>query len=339
MKAITSTSPSDWVYPLPPQVVHFDLNDNTESRVQNFEVLVDDAHVAGSVVMPGGSTPPFTVTVRFTGDDGVGTKVVLTPTYSFNWPLPSGGYKVAVLPDSSGYLGPVVEPILVPSNGTYTFPSPLALIALDATITGTITDQNGPVAGVPVIAYRDGASGVIQGTSVSDGTYRLAVGAGTWQVRPAPKHDMPYLYNGPDTAVTVAGLGEVQNVDFTLTDAPGTIVGEMVDNSGNPIDVDGWADAFTTSRPVVHNGAPIQAGTFSVLVPFGKYDVTAHLPAGSSYMSVISQSVSVLSTTPVVTVTLAAAAKDASITVPVAQRADRCNCAGAAWLRRSLGGR
>jgi hypothetical protein len=317
VQAITGTSPAKWVYPLPPQVVHFDLNDTTETRTQNFTVLVDDAWVTGSVVMPDNSAPPFTVTVRFTGDDGIGRKAVLTSTNTISLSLPSGAYKVAVLPDSSGYLGPVVDPIAVPADGTYTFPAPLTLVALDATISGTISDASGPVPCIPVIAYREGAPGVIQGTSDSDGNYQLAVGAGTWQVRPAPTATMPYIYNPtpptlPDTRVTVGDSQTVQNVNFTLTDAPGTIVGQMTDSNGNPIQVDGWADAIGTGATTYHNGAPIQAGLFSVLVPYGSYNVTAHLPAGSSYMSVANKPATVSTSTPV-TITLAAAAKDATI--------------------------
>ena len=58
MRAISTTTPSEWVYPNPPQLVHFQHNPNPEQKQVDFVVLTADALVSGAVEMPGGGVPP-----------------------------------------------------------------------------------------------------------------------------------------------------------------------------------------------------------------------------------------------------------------------------------------
>ncbi|MBU0702560.1 MAG: carboxypeptidase-like regulatory domain-containing protein, partial [Chloroflexi bacterium] len=314
VKPISTTTPSAWVYPNPPQLVHFQHNTEPEQKQMNFVVLTADALVSGAVELPGGGAPTFTVTVSLHNDEGIGRRDVISPTSgAFEIAIPNGGYMVWVTPDDPGYMGPVVEPIQAPPNGTYDLGT-LTLLERDAVITGTVTDENGAgVGGVPISAWRPGAPGGAEATTGPGGQYVLSVVAGEWQVQPSPGPEQPYIYTGPGERVTISSTEIVSGVDLALVTADATIAGFLVDEAGNPVTgAEGWAGATHIVTPTLHNGAPIQAGTFSILVPGGDYRVAAHLPAGSPYMSAGERTVTVAAgeTT---TVTLTVKEKDARI--------------------------
>lgn len=319
-KAISTTAPSAWVYPNPPQLVHFQHNPEPEEKGVDFVVLTADAHVVGAVDLPGGGTAalPLTVTVSLHSDEGIGRQAVVelatgTVSGTFDIAVPHGGYKVWVAPGNPRYMGPVVEPIRVPPNGVYDLGT-LTLLERDAAITGTVTDEEGAgVAGVPVSAWRPGAPGGARGTTGPGGQYVLPVVAGRWHVQPSPGPDQPYIYVGPGARVVVSPTATVGDVDFTLVTADATIVGLLMDEAGNPVtDAEGWASATHVLTSTLQNGAPIRAGAFDIAVPGGTYRVATHLPAGSPYMSTGERVVRVGSgdTT---TVTLKVKEKDARI--------------------------
>ncbi|MFQ5612520.1 MAG: carboxypeptidase-like regulatory domain-containing protein [Anaerolineae bacterium] len=313
VEAITNTTPSDWVNPLPPQLVHFQHNLQAEHKTQNFTVLTADSTVTGQVELPGGGTPAFTVTVALHNSEGIGRRTNIDASGAFTLPVPHGGYKVAVLPHDPGYLGPPVEPIRVPPNSTFDLGT-LTLIEKDAAITGTVRDESGAgVEGIPVAARRPGLPGTLHTETGPDGVYLLAVTGGTWGVQPAPGPDDPYLYTGGPSEVEVTAGQTVTGVDFSLTDANAIIHGQLVDENNQPVgDAEGWAEAAQSGNPALHNGAPIQAGTFDIFVPGGTYNVVAHLPAGSPYMSSGARSVTVADSGQV-TITLEVQTKDAAI--------------------------
>jgi hypothetical protein len=132
VQAIAETQPPHWVYPLPPQFVYFQSNNQPEIREQNFAVLMADAQVIGAVELPDGSTPPFTVTVSLHTDEGIGLRTAIDPADgSFDLSLPSGGYKVFVHPQDEAFVGPLIEPVVVPPNGMYDLGT-LTLLPRDA---------------------------------------------------------------------------------------------------------------------------------------------------------------------------------------------------------------
>jgi len=317
VKVISTTVPSEWVYPDPPQLVHFQHNTDPEHKQVDFTVLTADAHIVGTVELPGSGVPTFTVTVSLHNDEGIGARTIISPTSGvFNITVPNGGYKVWVTPDDAGYMGPVVEPIRAPPNGTYDLGT-LTLLERDAVITGTVADDGGAgVAGIPVSAWRPGAPGGAESTTGSGGQYALSIVAGEWHVQPSPGPDQPYIYTGPGARVTISSTETISDVNFALITADATIAGYLVDKLGNPVtDVEGWASATNILTPTLHNGAPIQAGTFSISVPGGTdgaYRVAAHLPAGSPYMSAGERNVTV-GAGGTVTVTLTVKEKDARI--------------------------
>ncbi len=293
VQPLTDTVPEDWVSPAPPQLIHFQHNNDPETHVQNFSVLTADAEVIGAVEMPDGAAPPFTVTVGLHNDEGIGRRTLIDPVDgTFALTIPNGGYKVAVHPEDPGYLGPVVEPVMVEPEGVLDL-GILTLVAKDAMITGTVTDEGGNdiaggtgVAGIPIVAWRPGAPGSQNTHTGPDGTYALAVTGEGWHVQPAPGPEHPYLYTGPGARVEAPVGGVLPDIDFTLIQADATIGGVLVDEGGNPVnDVDGWATAVNITNEMLHNGAPITHGLFKIHVPAGTYNVAAHLPAGSPYLS------------------------------------------------------
>ena len=314
VKRTGSSTPAHWVYPQPPQLVHFQHTSHPEHKQVDFTVVTADAHVVGTVEMPLGGVPPFTVTVSLHNDEGIGVDAPISPTTgAFDVAVPNGGYKVWVTPHDAGTMGPAIEPIRVPPDSTVDLGT-LTLLERDAVITGTVTDgAGGVVADVPIVARRPGAPGGARGITGADGRYALSVVAGEWDVQPAPGPEQPIIYTGPGARVTISSTQTVGDVDFALVQANGTIAGTLVDEAGNPVaDAEGWAGATHVVTPTLHNGAPIEGGTFHIPVPGGTYRVVAHLPAGSPYMSTGERRVTV-DDGETVTVTLTVKEKDARI--------------------------
>ncbi|MEE8390532.1 MAG: carboxypeptidase-like regulatory domain-containing protein [Anaerolineae bacterium] len=320
VKAISTTTPSAWVYPDPPQLVHFQHDPKPEWKQVDFAVLTADAHVLGAVNLPGGGTAalPLTVTVSVRNDKGIGRQAVVTlatgsASVPFDIAVPHGGYKVWINPENVRYMGPVIEPIRVPPNGVYDL-GMLTLLERDALIMGTVTDEGGRgVPGIPVSAWRPGAPGGARGVTDPGGQYALSVVAGEWHVQPSPGPGQPHIYTGPGARVTISSTEIVSDVNFALVTADATIVGLLADEAGNPVtDVEGWASATHIVTATLQNGAPIEGGAFSIFVPRGAYRVAAHLPAGSPYMSAGEGWVGVGSGK-TVTVTLTVKEKDARI--------------------------
>jgi len=314
VRPISITTPSHWVYPQPPQLVAFPPNTISETKRLDFEVLTADARVTGTVEMPDGSTPPFTVTVVLHSDEGVGVQGVISPTDgSFDIAVPNGDYQVWVRPEDPRFMGPVVPPVHVPPSSTVSVGT-LTLLARDALITGTVTDESGAaVEGIPVIAWRAGAPGGARTHTNADGQYQLPVAAGEWMVRPAPAPDQPYLYTGMAETVMLTSSETVSNVDFSLVTADATLEGVLVTEDGTPAtDAEGWAQATHVVTPSLHKGAPIHDGTFTILLPAGTYNVSAHLSPESPYMSAREREVT-LASGETKAITLTVQKKDAAI--------------------------
>ncbi len=291
-----SSSPSGWVYPDAPQFVRFRDNALPQTEQVDFEVLLADSGAFGTVQMPDGSPPPFTVTVALYNNEGVGRRAQSDPaTGAFSRTLPSGGYKVAVHASDPNYLGPVLDPVRL-SPGALLDMGAITLLPRDALITGTLTvsGTGAPAEGVPVVAWRPGAPGSVHTLSGAGGVYALAVTSGTWQVRPAPLPAQPYLFTGAAAEVSLSSGETYTGANFSLSGTDAVISGILVDESGAPLtDAEGWAAAVQVGNPAVHNGAPIRAGAFLINVPAGDYRVGAHLPAGGDYLSAGERLVSV----------------------------------------------
>ncbi len=326
---LSDTNPSNWVNRQPPQLVHFHHNAIPESEQVDFTVLTADATVIGLVELPGGGAPPFTVTVGLFSNEGVGRRTTIDPaTGAFTLTVPNGGYQVVVHPESPDYLGPDVPPFSVAPNSTYDL-GPLTLLAKASVITGTVTDENGDgVTDIPVIAWRPGVPGQVDTHTGPDGSYVLAVAAGTWHVQPAPHPDQPYLYTGDGQEVDVAASSSVSGVNFNLLNADATISGVLVDTYGDPAtDAAGFASARNVLTPTIHASAPIGEGAFLLHVPGGTYHLVAHLPAGSTFLSTDERDV-VATAGSTTLVTLTVEVKDAVIDGTVRNARDQSVVSG-----------
>ncbi len=285
---LPDSDPPRWVYPDPPKLVFFEHNKLNELKVVHFTVLTADSTVIGDVQLPGGATPPFTVTVGLHHADGIGVDTTIDASGAFTLHVPHGRYKVSVHPDDPNWAGPALEPIDAPPSSTLDL-GVITLIPRDSAITGTLTisGTSTPVEGVPVLAWLARGRGGALGESGADGIYAMAVYTGVWHVRPAPRPDQPYLYVGREQEVEIAGSNNViSNVNFSLIEADATIHGMLVDDAGNLVaDAHGWAMAAQIANPLIHNGAPARNGAFDILVPGGAvYKVGLHLSPGAPYL-------------------------------------------------------
>jgi hypothetical protein len=294
--------------------VEFLYNDHPERHELNFTVVVADAGVKGIVAMPDGNPPPFTVTIGLHNGEGIGRRVNADPvTGAFRMALPHGRYDVFVHPHHDGYLGPQLDPVHLPPGQTVDLGT-ITLIPLDATITGTVTDEHGDgVEGIPITAWQRDRFDLISTRSGPGGIYSLAVSKGTWHVQPALDPDSRYLYLGGGQTIRIASGETVSDVDFEVLTADATIVGILVNVTNVHVsELDGWATAVNSTNPNIHNGAPIQAGRFAIHIPRGEYLVSIHLPPGSPYLSTADIPVAVKSGE-TVTITIPLRKKDATI--------------------------
>ena len=287
VKPISTTNPSQWIYPLPPQLIHFDDDLLPEGKRLDFKVLTADATVTGLVEMPDHSAPPFTVTVGLHTDEGIGVKQDIDAKGHFTFTVPHGTYNVDVRVFHPQFAALPVDPVYAAPLATTVIPT-ITLVKRDAAITGTLTvsGTSTPVGGVPVIAWNPTANAAFQARSYSDGTYIVAVYSGTWMVRPAPLPDQPYLYTGKADQVQVATGQVAPNHNFGLLSADSTIHGVLANPDGSlATDAHGWGKAAQIADPAIRNGATVQDGEFDILVPgSATYSVTLRLADGSRYL-------------------------------------------------------
>lgn len=314
-----SSNPANWVYRQPPQLVHFDKDLQPETKTVNFEVMTADSHVSGSIEMPDGSTAPFTVTVNLHNSEGIGRRQILPPGQSdFDIQVPHGNYILRVVPHDPGYAGPPPQPVYAPENDTLAVGT-LTLVAKDATLSGAVTDSAGSgVEGVRVVGWTQTHQGA-QTMTNPDGSYVLAVIPGDWLIKPQVPPELPYVYLGRPLTATVASLEHIADLDFELTDAPNQVVGQLVDQNGDPVHAQGWAAAANGGSPV--NGAPIAGGNFTIYLPDGDYNVGVHLAPGSEWLPGAPQPVTV------------SGGETVTLTVPLLPQ--NANIIGALWDPRN----
>ena len=286
VEPVSGTTPANWLYLFGPQLVHFQHDTSDETKTVGFRVITADSSVVGTVQMPDGGVPPFTVTVGIHTDAGIGRSQVIDPDNgSFDISVPHGAYKVAIRADDPEYTGPPVDPIRVLANSTHDLGA-LTLLERNATISGMVTGGGAPVGAMPVVAWRLNAPGWARTGTGPDGRYVLPVVEGTWLVKPAPEPDQPWLYTGNPEEVEVPDSGTATGVNFRLMATNAQVVGTLVDELGTPLaDVEGWVQAVSVDDPAIQNGAPLEDGTFTVLVPAGWYRVSLKLPAGVPWLA------------------------------------------------------
>jgi len=314
VKPITTTDPGHWVYPLPPQLIHFDDNALPEVKQLDFKVLTADATVIGLVEMSDHSAPPFTVTVGLRTDEGVGVAHEIDAEGHFTFTVPHHTYQVNVRVASPAYAAPPMRPVTVEPSAVTVIPT-ITLIARDAAITGSLTSSGSPVEGVPVIAWNPATHAAFRTRSGSDGIYVTMVYSGAWLVQPAPLPDQPYLYTGGPTEITVAANQTSADNDFSLLYADSTLHGVLTGPNGQvALDAHGWAGAVSTTDPTVRNGAPVRNGEFDILLPgSATYTATLRLGDGSRYLYTGGPQTAAVGISETQTLTFSLIVKDAKI--------------------------
>ena len=313
VRTTTDTTPSNWVFPHRPEFVRFNNSAEAETKQQDFTVLVADATVNGTVVMPDGSTPPFSVTVGIFNNEGIGQRDRVNPADgTFALQVPQGTYNVRVHARDRDYRGPSIEPITVDS-ATYDL-GRITLEARDGGISGTVTTEDGSAAAnVSVVAWNTDSDDHQQTRTDNNGQYSFSVSDGTWQIQPAPDSEDAYLYASEGQAVTVESGNSTASLDLNVQMADATIAGTFVDSAGNPVtDVSGWVRAGHVLSRSLNSGARIMSGTFTIDVMSGTYNVSARLRRDSNYISTGAQEVTV-ETGATANLNLTLQAKDAAI--------------------------
>lgn len=280
-RVVAATQPHAWIYPFGPQIVHFDFDDEVERKQVAFRVLTADATVGGSVAMPDGSAPPFTVTVRVHNKEGRGLNTTIDPADgTFSLDVPHGNYALTVHPDSPDYVGPSPLPIR-PQRGEDLDVGVLTLVPRDVTIGGTIRDESdNPVEGVGVVGWTRHPAGA-RATTDGNGDYTLDAFAGSWRIAPTVPYTLPYIFTGHPLSLTVSGGDTITGADFTLTSAPNLLVGQLVDEQGAAVSAAGHAHAY---GPNGRNGSAIRGDTFHFYLPDGDYQLKVNLATGSGWL-------------------------------------------------------
>lgn len=160
----------------------------------------------------------------------------------------------------------------------------LVLTTKDSFITGKVTGPTGlGVKDVQVVAWQE-MGGFSEATTWHDGTYRLSIFPGNWEVMVVPTPGASYVYNGPPTRVTVAQGQTRSGVDFSVLYADATIKGRVKGAAGNTMsDLYGFAVAMPQQGFGGFSG-PLEAGRFEIKLPAGTYTVSGGLPPGTPYM-------------------------------------------------------
>jgi hypothetical protein len=288
-----------WCYTGYPQKVTFAEDSTPEGTTVNFNVTAAGATVTGKIVKPDGgelndAQLAQSIHVEVRNDKGFGNGGQCDSGGNFSIPVPPGTYKVgAFLPPDASYGSPAPVKITV-TGATYDVGT-LKLQARNATITGTVKDASGtPVASVPVIAFGKDGPGFAKTTSGADGTYTLGVTPGKWGVTVDSKGDVNYVVMEPPVMVEVAKDGS-KAVNFTVFKADATVSGRIVDGTGAVVtNASGFAVAMQPGRPG-GIGAPVQAGSFTLKVPAGTYEIMAGLDPSSGYSSSAKTTVTVTS--------------------------------------------
>ena len=284
-------SDSGWVYGMHPMSASFEKNAVVESQTVNFTVQRANATVTGTVRLPDGLVPsnPDRFSVDICSMAGMGAHGQLDSSGSFSLNVAAGSYQVDVMDIDQNYAAPEMTPFSVSENETASVGT-ITLIARDAYITGTISDENGNgVVGINIDAFRMRGMGWGQGVVNNSGTaFTIKVFPGKWMVNipPFTGGGDSYVLDGNPEQVEISS-GETATVNISLVAATATIRGSILDTSGNMI-ADSYGFVFADragSSPFMGPGlgGTVSQGSYTVSVPPGTYNVGMGMMPGADY--------------------------------------------------------
>lgn len=278
---VSITPPGGWIADAP-RSRPVDLSATDAVADFSMHVIVPVA-VGGTVrdtagnAVPGATVQLAPGVTTVTGPDG---------TYLFDH-AEVGPYTVQVTDVPAGYT--VVtpgQPITVPSGSETPILGVDFQVRENPSLSGTVTDAAGPVAGVVITAT--GPSGTVSTVTGADGTYTLPrLDAGGYSVTVTAPDG--YLISGPAERDTTVDTDDVTGVDFALAKT-GSLAGAVTADSG-PVE---GATVVVTGP-----GAPttLTTGTDGAYdlggLPPGDYTITLTVPDGYTAAGPLTQTVTI----------------------------------------------
>ncbi len=291
---------------------------DTVHTVINFTLAEAGGTLAGQVVGADGALLPAVRGWAYARPAGSPKPIAAAPLQNglFTLNVPHGTYQVGVwLPPDSNYtlageaqLGPLAladesaaaaaladlaqtEQLATVDAAATPVPVTLTLLLNDAHVKGCFTAAGQPAVRLEGEVFATaGQGGAWQATRLlpATGCYDLRLAAGTWNLG-YHLESAGYVNNPPpDTRLTLAA-GQSMTFDFSLVAANATILGQLLQPGGAPLDKPAWAWAHsnrTATSAALDTGTPTLPpfSQFRLAVPAGRFVVGAHAPEGYGYI-------------------------------------------------------
>lgn len=217
-------------------------------------ILSSGGTISGRALESDGVTP--IVDLKIEANDW-NTREYITGTYTdsdgnYSLRVGSGSYRISTCAscDSASYVDEyyddtnydgATEVVVTDGNDT---PNIDFTLSTGGTISGIITDENGPIANLHIYATEwDSGDWAGGNNTASDGSYTIRVNPGNYRVRTCANcDDLPYIEEIYDdvtnwegaTMVTVQDSTDTPDIDFVLSQG-GTISGTVTERGGSPL--------------------------------------------------------------------------------------------------------
>jgi hypothetical protein len=218
---------------------------------------------------------------------------------SFSFKVPAGSYtiNVGLAPGSSYSAGDGVD-VTVADGATENIS--IVLRENDATITGSILDENGNAispSDLFVFAISEaGGHKVFQEGVVSGSSYTINVAAGEWMLGYFVDPSSGYMSAPPDPSLRfTVSAGGTKTKNIVLQAANSTISGKVTKPDGSAaVGVFVSADNRETESGELFNGSPTDSnGDYTINISSGTYKLRANVAPGSGYLSPAEKTVTV----------------------------------------------
>ena len=218
---------------------------------------------------------------------------------TFSFKVPAGSYNIsAVLAPGSNYTVGQSQSVTVADGQTGAVT--ISLVQNNATITGSILDQDGNAVSPSdffVFAVSEtGGHKTFQEGTVNGSSYTIQVAAGEWSLGYFVDPSTGYMSAPPDPSLRfTVNSGETVVRNITLHAANSTITGRVTKPDGSAaVGVFVSADNRETEGGEFMNGAPTNNdGYYTIRIAAGSYKLRANVAPGSGYLSPAEQTVTV----------------------------------------------
>jgi hypothetical protein len=195
------------------------------------------AKIVGSLAAPGGGTnfgPGNRAWVRAANQEGQGNTVQVNPaTGAFSVNVLPGNTMLRLVLENQNWAAPptLAGSVYFAVEGQIQSAGTLQLVQKQATITGSVLDENGHgAANIPVRAWRLDGAEFQETMTAQDGSYTMHVISGTWELRAVPPADSGYVPAQPPQRVVLASDTASATQLLRIVTADVTINGTLVDS-------------------------------------------------------------------------------------------------------------